>query len=406
MTFYKTACLIVEKLNSHGFIAYFAGGWVRDFLMQHPSDDIDIATDASVTDIQKLFEKTIPIGIQFGIVIVVEEDHHFEVATFRKDHGYEDGRRPIGIERAAPEEDAKRRDFTINGMFYDPLSKTLFDFVNGQADLHLKTIRAIGNPHERFIEDRLRMVRAVRYACRFHFTIEDQTKEAIRTHANSLFPSVAIERIWQEFCKMKRFGNFKKFLLMLHDMKLLQAIFEELEDISYEELLHRLKPLDHFPQEAPVIAKILELFPNSSFEDKLKLCEKFKLSNQDKEFIKYYQSVICALQNSLQLYEWAYLYAHESFSLCLVMAISHLPVEDRSLSLSSHYEEQKQLQSAIHRIKTKDPVVKSKDLLDAGITPGTIMGKLLKEAERISINDGISDPKAVISKLKKGPLWP
>lgn len=412
MTFYETACLIIEKLNSQGFIAYFAGGWVRDFLMQHPSDDIDIATDASVTDIQRLFEKTIPIGIQFGIVIVVEHNHHFEVATFRKDHGYEDGRRPIGIERASPEEDAKRRDFTINGMFYDPLSKTLFDFINGQIDLHKKIIRAIGNPHQRFIEDRLRMVRAVRYACRFHFTIEENTKEAIRTHASSLFPSVAIERVWQEFCKMKRFGSFKQFLLLLYDMNLLQAIFEELEDLSHEELISRLKPLDHFPQEAPVIGKILELFPNRSLQDKLSLCEKFKLSNHDKEFIKYYHSVATMLhssfeeKSSLQAYDWAYLYAHESFTLCLSMAIAHLPTEQRKQLLSSHYEGQKQLEQAINRIKMKDPVVKSKDLLDAGITPGALMGKLLKEAEKIAINESLSDPKAVILKLKNGPLWP
>lgn len=406
MTFYKTACSIVERLNSHGFIAYFAGGWVRDFLMQHPSDDIDIATDASIADIQTLFEKTIPIGIQFGIVIVVEGDHHFEVATFRKDHGYEDGRRPVGIERASPEEDAKRRDFTINGMFYDPLSQTLFDFINGQIDLQNKIIRAIGNPHQRFLEDRLRMIRAVRYACRFHFTIEDSTKEAIRSHANSLFPSVAIERVWQEFCKMKRFGSFKNFLIMLYDMKLLQTIFEELETISHEELLKRLKPLDHFPKEAPVIAKILELFPNSSLEEKLSLCEKFKLSNQDREFIKYYHSVKSCLQKELESHELAYLYAHESFSLCLQMAVSNLPTTLQTHTLSLHQEKQRELTQAIHRIKIKDPVVKSKDLLEAGIAPGTIMGKLLREAEKISINEHLNDPKTVISKLKKGPLWP
>src|ERR1700721_2344911 len=120
---------VVKKLVDAGFIAYFAGGWVRDFLMKHPSDDIDIATSASVEEIQALFPKTIPVGVAFGIVIVVEEGHHFEVATFRRESGYLDGRRPTAIEPAPPEEDAKRRDFTINGMFWDPLSKTLYDYV-------------------------------------------------------------------------------------------------------------------------------------------------------------------------------------------------------------------------------------------------------------------------------------
>src|SRR5580692_5664748 len=111
---------VVKKLVDAGFTTYFAGGWVRDFLMQHPSDDIDIATSASVEEVQALFPKTIPVGVAFGIVIVVQDGFQFEVATFRKDRGYVDGRRPSGIDPAAPEEDAIRRDFTINGMFYDP----------------------------------------------------------------------------------------------------------------------------------------------------------------------------------------------------------------------------------------------------------------------------------------------
>ena len=102
MSPFDVAYKIVQKLKAHGFIAYFAGGWVRDFLMNHPSDDIDIATNAKTQDIENIFEKTIPVGVQFGIIVVVEDGHHFEVATFRKDHGYEDGRRPIGIEYASP----------------------------------------------------------------------------------------------------------------------------------------------------------------------------------------------------------------------------------------------------------------------------------------------------------------
>src|SRR3990167_6673565 len=124
---------IVERLKEKGFIAYFAGGWVRDFLMKHPSDDIDIATTASVEEVRALFEKTIPVGIAFGIVIVVEEGHPFEVATFRKERGYLDGRRPTKVEPASPQEDAQRRDFTINGLFYAPTTDDNHD--------------AKGNPH-------------------------------------------------------------------------------------------------------------------------------------------------------------------------------------------------------------------------------------------------------------------
>src|SRR3990167_4716975 len=171
MTAFSIACDIVKKLNSLGFIAYFAGGWVRDFLMNRTSDDIDIATSATVEDLQRIFQKTIPVGVSFGIIIVVEKGHQFEVATFRKDEGSRDGRRPISIEPATPEKDAERRDFTINGLFYDPIEKKILDFVQGREDIKLGVIRAIGNPHDRFLEDRLRMIRAVRYASRFHFSI-------------------------------------------------------------------------------------------------------------------------------------------------------------------------------------------------------------------------------------------
>lgn len=241
MSCFDVAYRIVQQLKSHGFTAYFAGGWVRDFLMNHPSDDIDIATDATTQDISRIFEKTIPVGIQFGIIIVVLEDHHFEVATFRKDHGYEDGRRPIGVEQASPEEDARRRDFTINGMFYDPLEEKILDYVGGQQDLEKKLVKAIGNPHQRFIEDRLRMIRAIRYSCRFQFNLDDNTKNAIITHANSLFPSVAIERVWQEFSKMAQFGDFRKFLISLHEVELLQTIFPDLKQIDTQTLVNRLK---------------------------------------------------------------------------------------------------------------------------------------------------------------------
>lgn len=410
MPCYDTACHIVRTLNQHGFIAYFAGGWVRDFLMKHPSDDIDIATDATPADVQKIFEKTIPVGIQFGIIIVVLHNHQFEIATFRKDHGYEDGRRPIGVEKSTPEEDAKRRDFTINGMFYDPIAAKLIDLVEGREDLDKKIIRAIGNPHERFLEDRLRMIRAVRYACRFQFVIEEKTRAAICNHANALFPSVAIERIWQEFYKMRKFGSFKNFILQLHELSLLQTIFPELETTSYEEIARRLTPLDHFPSEAPLIGKILELFPNSSLGQHLEICEKFKLSNQDKEFVKYYHPLHTALQSPdahlIEPHAWAYLYANPHFTVGCAITLARLPKEEAAHLQSFHQKAQAKLSWAIDRIRNKDPLVKSHHLLKEGISPGITMGLLLKEGEKISINQGLQNPQEVIGKLKTTHLWP
>ena len=173
----KIATAIVRKLVAAGYTAYFAGGWVRDYLMGHPSEDIDLATDAPPEKIIDLFPKTLLVGVAFGVVVVIVDGHQFEVATFRRDIDYADGRKPSKIELSTAEEDAFRRDFTINGMFYDPLTNQILDYVGGQEDLKKKIIRAIGNPHKRIQEDRLRMIRAVRLSCRFDFQIEEKTKE-------------------------------------------------------------------------------------------------------------------------------------------------------------------------------------------------------------------------------------
>ncbi|MBU6446356.1 MAG: CCA tRNA nucleotidyltransferase, partial [Verrucomicrobia bacterium] len=268
---------IVETLAKAGFVAYYAGGWVRDLLLNHPSDDIDIATNAPPETIQALFAHTVPVGIAFGIVLVIIDGHQYEVATFRQDLDYKDGRRPSRIAFTTAEEDAKRRDFTINGMFYDPLKDHILDYVNGRADLEAKVIRAIGNPHERIKEDRLRMIRGIRLACRFGFHIEAATDAAIRAHANELFPAVAIERVWQEFTKGHAFGKLRLMLIGLHDFGILQAIFPDLSQVSLEEIEKRLLPIKDYPAHALTIASVLPLFPHYNLQRRLELCKKLKL---------------------------------------------------------------------------------------------------------------------------------
>lgn len=281
------ARIIVEKLQNAGFVAYYAGGWVRDFLLQHPSDDIDIATNAPPETVQALFPHTVPIGIAFGIILVIQGGHQYEVATFRQDLDYQDGRRPSRIAFSTAEEDAQRRDFTINGMFYDPINEKIYDFVNGRKDLEARIIRAIGNPHERIKEDRLRMIRGIRLACRFGFTIEKKTQDAIHAHAKELFPAVAIERIVQEFEKSHLFRNLPKMLLMLHEFGLLYPIFPDMEEIAPPELAMRLEPLSRYPQAAPLIAFLLPLFPSYTLEQQLDLAKKLKLSNLEQQFVSF-----------------------------------------------------------------------------------------------------------------------
>lgn len=405
----KNATHIVKTLQDAGFIAYFAGGWVRDFLMKHPSHDIDIATDATVAEIERIFPKTIPVGVAFGIVIVAHEGMHFEVAAFRKDRGYVDGRRPTGIDPATPEEDAKRRDFTINGMFYDPISETLFDYINGKEDIEQKIIRAIGNPDERFFEDRLRMMRAVRYSTRFGFIIEPKTMAAIRAHAQDLIPSVAMERIWQEFKKMSHFAHFDTGLIMLHDLGLLPTIFSQLKDVPLKEVRRRVENIEKFPEDSPTFAELLELFPKHNLEEIYLLSDYLKLSNEERAFAKFYHHADTLFNmpqewlDKLEKIEWAQFYAdpHSDIGLRMIACKHQNPQE----FLEREKKREQSLETHIERIRQKNPYLRAQHLIEVGIKPGEKMGDLLEEGLRIAVNEEITDPKELISRLKNMPIW-
>lgn len=406
------ARIIIETLHRAGYIAYYAGGWVRDFLLSHPSDDIDIATNAPPETIQALFPHTVPIGIAFGIVLVIQDGHPYEVATFRQDLDYQDGRRPERIQFSTAVEDAKRRDFTINGLFYDPIREEVLDYVNGREDIRAGIIRAIGNPHERIKEDRLRMIRGIRLACRFGFQIEKHTQEAIRAHAKELMPAVAIERIVQELGKGHAFGSLRKMLLMLHEFGLLGSIFHELEKISYGEIERRLEPIARYPRSAPLIAFLLPLFPDYQLEKQLDLAKKLKLANIDLQFVSFLFNARKLIDDDLKRtrivenVEWAYLYAHAFCPVALQIIASHLSALHEKPFLNEHEERMNDLRPAIERIHRHSPVVTSTELKQAGIQSGKQMGVLLKEAERIAFNEQIYEPARVIEHLRQTSFWP
>lgn len=391
------ALLIVQTLRKEGFIAYFAGGAPRDLLLNNKFEDIDIATNATPEIIQKLFSHTIPVGIAFGIVIVVIHNKKFEVATFRKDFSYKDGRHPSEVKFASPKEDAKRRDFTINGMFYDPIENKILDFVGGREDLKNKIIRAIGDPEERIKEDRLRMIRAIRFATRLGFAIEEKTKRAIALFSSELFPSVAIERVWHEFEKM---GSFlKPSLLQMYDLGLLQIIFPSLK-LSKEEVEKRLSI--PFPKNSPTIIPILELFRETTLKEQIALCKYLKLSNREIKFVSFLFNAKELMIKDNDDWTWAHFYANPLSKLILHILAAYHPKH----FLSEHLNKQKELKKAIWRIRNHQPVVNSAHLKDYDILPGKQMGDLLKEAEKIAINNAIEYPSPIIDQLKKTTLWP
>jgi len=220
---------VAQRLRQAGFTAYFAGGCVRDRLMGHEPDDYDIATDAGAETVQSLFPRTVPVGVQFGVILVILENEAFEVATFRSDDVYLDGRHPSAVHFGSPQEDAQRRDFTINGMFLDPATDTVLDYVGGQADLQAGIIRAIGEPAARIAEDRLRMLRAVRFAARFGFQIEAATFAALK-HSAAQIIDIAWERIGDEIVKMLVDGppgSARTAFELLDEAGLLQAVLPE-----------------------------------------------------------------------------------------------------------------------------------------------------------------------------------
>jgi tRNA nucleotidyltransferase/poly(A) polymerase len=220
------ATKLVRRLRESGFIAYFAGGCVRDTLLRKPPKDIDIATGAEPADVQRLFSRTVAVGVKFGVVRVLDAGSEFEVATFRSDGVYLDGRRPESVTFSSPEEDAKRRDFTINGMFYDPLADQVVDFVGGKSDLENRLVRAIGNPDERFAEDHLRLLRAVRFAAALGFEIEPATWRAVVENAQQI-KTVSQERIRDELVKIMADSQRVRGLDLLDQSGLLQHILPE-----------------------------------------------------------------------------------------------------------------------------------------------------------------------------------
>src|SRR5438477_721865 len=227
----KTARDVAARLRESGHLAYLAGGCVRDIVRGETPKDFDIATDADPEAVQKLFPHTYAVGAHFGVILVVENGFQFEVATFRADDVYVDGRRPSAVHFSSPEEDAKRRDFTINGMFFDPGTEQVIDFVGGRADLKAKLVRAIGEPAHRFAEDRLRMLRAVRFATVLEYEIESQTWSALQQSSSSI-TEISAERIRDELVRIFLSPQRLRGWDLLDRSGLLRAVLPEIDPMK------------------------------------------------------------------------------------------------------------------------------------------------------------------------------
>lgn len=223
----QAATHVIRVLREHGYQALLAGGCVRDFLLGKDPKDYDVATSATPDQVIALFPGALTVGAHFGVVIVRRDHHQIEVATFRTDGSYKDGRRPETVTFATAEEDAQRRDFTVNGLFRDPIEDRIIDYVGGQKDLQARVLRAIGDPHQRFAEDRLRLLRAIRFATVLGFEIEAATWKAVCDHADAI-TTVSAERIRDELSKIFVHPNRLRGFDLLVESGLMRQVLPEI----------------------------------------------------------------------------------------------------------------------------------------------------------------------------------
>ncbi len=407
----KFAIHVVRRLREKGYQAFWAGGCVRDHLLGVLPHDYDVATGARPDEIRTLFGKrrTLALGAAFGVITVLgrKVEGQVEVATFRSDHGYSDGRHPDHVTFSSPEEDARRRDFTINGMFYDPLDDRVIDYVGGEADLRQRRIRAIGDPAARFAEDHLRLLRAVRFTAVLEAELDAETAAAV-THWAPRIGTVSGERVAGEMRRMLVHSTRARAADLLRRCGLLDAILPE----------SRLP--GESPERWPQILRLLEALQMPSFSVALAallweprrsahlgdgvttLSRRWRLSNAESA------TVLWVLQNAALVLQGHAAPWPQLQRVLIHPQIQELMVFARGLAGSST-----ELQAAISYSQERlaqdpgqlnpPPLISGTDLADLGIPPGPIYSKLLTHARDAQLEDQIRDRESALELVEE--VW-
>lgn len=409
--------LIVEKLQKNGFKTYFAGGSVRDALLGKDPVDYDIATGATPEQVQNIFPKAINVGKSFGVSRVPIHGIWFEIATFRTDSAYHNGRHPTSVTYSTPEEDAQRRDFTVNAIFYDPISKEIHDFVNGRKDITAKIIRCVGNAIERFEEDHLRMLRAVRFTSVLSFTLEKETADAIRATAASIL-KISPQRIRDELTRiLVESPKSGDAIMLLDEVGLLEHILPEIKIMQGQEqppqfhpegdvfqhtviMLNLMDKKDKIlafsvllhdvgkPGTAVVAPDRIRFHGHASYGAKLskEILRRLKFSNQDQEDISRcvgghmrYMEVKNMKQSTLRRLIGASTYPTEVELHRLDCLGSHGGLENYDIVKA--FEEKIKNEPVL-----PDPWITGHDIIKLGITKGPKIGKLLKKTYEAQLN--------------------
>ena len=403
MTPREFAYQVAQTLQQHGHQGLWAGGCVRDQLVGRQPKDYDVATNATPDEVRKIFghRKTIAIGASFGVITVIgsKKTGNIEVATFRRDSSYSDGRRPDSVEFTDAREDAIRRDFTINGMFFDPVAEKVIDYVDGKADIECRILRAIGDPHERIDEDKLRMLRAVRFASTFNFEIEQETWQAVKQHAAEI-KVVSAERIGSEMRRMLAGPGRAMAAQLLKDGGLLKEILLDGE-LLYKNRANwrtRLRWMEEmgekagFEQAAAVLlSKLLKT------QGLLPTVERWKLSNAESDAIGWIEANALNLTRAHQL-PWSQiqpLLIHKHAPTALFVA---------EIQFGAQHEGIQVCRERLSWDKDKlnpQPLIDGSDLKRLGLKPGPLFKQILDRTRSLQLDGEIDSSESAIKLAKQ-----
>ncbi|BBM81715.1 CCA tRNA nucleotidyltransferase [Candidatus Uabimicrobium amorphum] len=372
---------IVSRLQQKQFIAYLCGGCVRDQLLQRKPKDYDIVTSARPEEIKKIFHVAVEVGMKFGIVCVKFKGQIFEVATFRKDGDYIDGRRPENIEFSDEIQDAKRRDFTINGLFFDPVAEKVIDHIDGQKDLQRKIVRTIGDPYERFGEDHLRLMRAIRFATQLDFALCDTTWDAVDTMSKSI-ETVAKERVREEFVKMLMGQDPERAIVLLKESGMLNVLFPHLlkDGVVFDKTRQMLRKFRPFTDETFALCSFLFFSFKEDNQQVVQFCEKLRFAN------KTHNQVMAILENGERCFHLLDLnvaslkrFLRQS-NIADVLNLHCADCDINELSKKNYEFAQQSLQKFGDKLFPAK-VINGYDLKEMGVPPGPLYKKILYDVE-------------------------
>jgi poly(A) polymerase len=427
----ELAFCVAKNLKDHGFQAYYAGGCVRDMVMRSEPSDYDIATDALPDNVMSIFKKTIPVGVHFGVVLALLEGVPFEITTFRKDGRYIDGRHPetVGFSKD-PKEDVMRRDFTINGLLYNPFEDKILDYVNGINDIKSGVIRAIGDPKERFSEDKLRLMRAVRFSARFKYEIEEGTYNAVKELAPRI-NEVSHERIRDELDKILRGRNPGLGLQMLFDTGILQVIMSEASDMAGVEqppefhpegdvFIHTKLMLDMLVNPSRVLAFAVLLHdigkPRTfSVAERIRfdghvpvgarmadsICKRFRFSNEEREKIVRYVENHLRFMDVQEMRESKLKRFMQSDTFVEELELHRIDCLASHGKLDNWEFCKKRLEEYSKEELKPIPLVNGNDLILEGYIPGPLFREILNKVLDLQLENQIKTKEEALTWIKK-----